>query len=451
KVTFFQDKSTEKFSSFWKLDNVSKNQVVLDSAKYYIFNSGQVDVKLTDGFIVKLEDQEPLLDKLVASTSSKWYNEDTSKTFYSYLSKNIKDGRTLAKAPGTIANLNTAIVSALDLRNVELRFGEQGKAYRYLVGYVGANPPARRNSYIYAEGVTEANPSIPPSFYPQLALIGKLGEGFVDVPFTAWVKDDSYGEMQQLAVGFLERAAGDGGNPDGVWDPGVNIETTAEYIFIFNAPYDPNGNQQEYKGNFPASTQVWADLKGYTIPVDANATQEQRDIALSPYFNTLYAFSTQRKDSASFYSAGDKFTFPVKTYPYTSFDEFEFSTTVDGALTEEQERALFDKVNVFPNPMYGYNPYTAYSGLAADDPFVTFTNLPNEEVTIKIYSLSGQLLRTLVKDPTSSSPFVSWNLLNESGLRVASGLYLAIVSSPKYGDKVLKFSIIMPQKQLPRF
>ncbi|HMN25576.1 MAG TPA: T9SS type A sorting domain-containing protein, partial [Ignavibacteriaceae bacterium] len=120
-------------------------------------------------------------------------------------------------------------------------------------------------------------------------------------------------------------------------------------------------------------------------------------------------------------------------------------------LTDDQARDLFAKVNVFPNPLYGYNPYTAYNNLAADDPFVTFTNLPNEEITVKVYSLSGQLLRTLVKDPNSTSPFLNWNLQNEAGLRVASGLYLAIVSSPKYGDKVLKFSIIMPQKQLPRF
>ena len=49
------------------------------------------------------------------------------------------------------------------------------------------------------------------------------------------------------------------------------------------------------------------------------------------------------------------------------------------------------------------------------------------------------------------SPFLNWDLLNESGLRVASGMYIAIVSSPIYGDKTLKFAIIMPQKQINRF
>ena len=159
----------------------------------------------------------------------------------------------------------------------------------------------------------------------------------------------------------------------------------------------------------------------------------------------------QRKNLDTTYAAGDKFIFPVAKYRYTSQDVFEFTTSKSGVLTEAEEKSLFEKVNVFPNPLYGYNPYTAYNNLAADDPFVTFSNLPNEEIIIKIYSLAGTLLRTLAKDPNSTSPFLNWNLQNESGLRVASGLYIAIISSPKYGDKVLKFSLIMPQKQLPRF
>ena len=160
-----------------------------------------------------------------------------------------------SKIPGSLVNNYSNIATALDLRNVELRFGEQGKAYRYINGIVGANPPARNNSYVYAEGITASN-AIQPSF---LAQVDKQGEGFVDVPFTAWVTDDAYGESRQLAVGFLERASSDGGSPDGIWDPKTSIDSTAEFIFIFNAPYDPNGNQQEYKGNFPAATTVWAD------------------------------------------------------------------------------------------------------------------------------------------------------------------------------------------------
>jgi len=39
-------------------------------------------------------------------------------------------------------------------------------------------------------------------------------------------------------------------------------------------------------------------------------------------------------------------------------------------------------------------------------------------------------------------------LRNEDGLRVASGMYIAILTNPDFGDKILKFAIIMPQKQI---
>jgi hypothetical protein len=76
-----------------------------------------------------------------------------------------------------------------------------------------------------------------------------------------------------------------------------------------------------------------------------------------------------------------------------------------------------------------------------------------EEVTIKIYSLSGVLLRTLRTEDKESagSTFLKWDLLNESELRVASGMYIALVESPGFGQKILKLAIIMPQKQLQRF
>jgi hypothetical protein len=168
----------------------------------------------------------------------------------------------------------------------------------------------------------------------------------------------------------------------------------------------------------------------------------------------MYVLGLQRQNSASFYDDGDVLTELLVEYPYTDGDVYQF-TIQGGTVTDADQRELFNKVNVFPNPLYGFNTLTGFTTnptTAPDDPWVTFTNLPTE-ITIRIYSLSGQLLRTLDMSDKSSddSPFLRWNLLNENGLRAASGLYLAIVSSPLYGDKILKFTIIMPQKQLQRF
>jgi len=165
----------------------------------------------------------------------------------------------------------------------------------------------------------------------------------------------------------------------------------------------------------------------------------------------MYLVGLERINENAWFTNGDELTIPLDTYPYTEADIYSFVTS-KATLTEEGERDLWNRVNVFPNPLYGFNPATSYSGGAADEPFVTFSNLPTE-VTIKIYSLSGQLLRTLTEDDKMdpTSPFLRWNLENESGLRVASGMYLSIVSSPKYGEKILKFAIIMPQKQIQKY
>jgi hypothetical protein len=166
----------------------------------------------------------------------------------------------------------------------------------------------------------------------------------------------------------------------------------------------------------------------------------------------MYVVGLERMNASSFYTVGDVFNIPMTVYPYTSADVYQFSTLDGSSISDDDERELWKKVNVFPNPLFGYNTLTSYETNTPDEPWITFTNLP-EQVTIKIYSLSGQLLRTLNIDDKSSptSPFLRWNVQNESGLRVASGMYLAIVSSPVYGEKILKFAILMPQKQIQRF
>jgi hypothetical protein len=461
KVTLFQDSSTQKYSTFWKLENTTTGKILKDSAKSYIFGSPVVNEVVTEGFIVKLSDEVPDIDSLPRSNSaSSWFG---SNSVLHYLSTDINRTSRLANIGGNLHTLNGNIVKAPRLRRVEIRFGPTQKAYRYLNGYVGTTTSQKQRFFRYAENVTTANSSGDAVLLNgQWDATNGRAIGYVDVPFQVWVDDPNHGESRQLAVGFIEKSTAFGGNPDGKWDPGTAISISGEYIFIFDAPYDPNGNQNIYKGGpyIGGTNPTYADLSGgtvsngafYTIPNDANISSEERAIGRSSFFNTLYAVGLVRRDSLTFYSNGDEVILNVTTYPYTSADVFEFQTKESGMLTADEEKSLFQKVNVFPNPMYGFNIATGYTGSPSDEPFVTFSNLP-DEVTIKIFSLSGILIRTLDQSnkTSPSSPFLNWDLQNENGIRVASGLYLAIVSSPKYGDKVLKFSIIMPQKQLQRY
>lgn len=467
KITFFKDKSiTSSYSAFWKLINETKGTTLIDSSKKYytiddIFTSPNVGTSVTDGFILKILNVTPTVGKLNLATSTPIF--DSKKMKLHYVSLDAAGGSTIDTIGGTLQSLRGNYVTADRMRRVELRFGANGtgKAYRYIQGVIGTNI-TRRNSVRYAENITPAEIRKMPAPLPvvgnwMVTGTDTVANGFVDVPFTAWVKDFLTNEEYQLAVGFIEKAAG---NPDGNWDPDTSvIAVSGEYILIFDQPYDATGSQNMYKGGkyiLPTYTQNnFADLRGkgqYTLPAGHNLTADEVKIVESPFFNSLYVVGLPKKAGAGAFVVNDKVEVTVGAYPYSSTDEYVFTTSAGGVLSPEAEKNLFEKVNVYPNPLYGFNTLTAYSGADPDQPFVTFTNLP-EEVTIKIYTLAGTLVRTLGQADKSAptSPYVRWNLENESGLRVASGLYLAIVSSPKYGDKVLKFSIILPQKQLPKY
>ncbi|MBK9098342.1 MAG: hypothetical protein IPM14_09565 [bacterium] len=458
RVTFYQDSSTQLYSTYWNLENLNTG-TVYDSLKYYLYGLTEISRVPTEGFITRISDEVATVDTELAYqfAGPEWVN--TASSVFNYVTNDAQYASKILNIGGQLTTYWGTYVNAGRLRRVEIKFGETQKAYRYLNGFFGPTS-AQPRFFKYAEGITPAD-TVGKGTIGQWDSITDRPLGYVDVPFQVWVEDPNFGERRQLAVGFVEKRASYGGNPDGVWDPGTNVVGSGEYIFIFDEPYDPDGNQRIYKGGTYIGPDVgWADLNGasvsngvfYQIPLTANISQDERNKANSPFFNTLFAVGINKVSSEATWAPGDIVICGVDIYPYTEADVFEFQTKNAGTLTGEEERSLWDKVNVFPNPLFGYNTLSNYYSNTPDEPFVTFTNLP-EEVTVKIYSLSGTLLRTLTTDDKDSptSPFLRWNLQNESELRVASGMYLAIVSSPKFGDKVLKFAIIMPQKQIQRF
>jgi len=292
----------------------------------------------------------------------------------------------------------------------------------------------------------------------------------VDVPFQVWVNDTKTREQYQVNCGFLENFRAPR-RPDGVWDPGTRVggaegEGSKEYIVVYPSRYNPDTLLQYTGGVFPNGTRWATMINGWTLPPADTAflSPGLRAVAADKYMGALYTVGLERLSDTSFYAAGDSLVMPM-TYAFTAADRFYFQSNVGGQnFTQEDRKQLWEKVNVYPNPMFAYNPTSSYlagatsystNGISGrpDEPFVTFTNLP-ERVTVKIFTLMGVLVRTLDEGDKilgTNSPFLEWNLQNQDGLRVASGMYLVIVSSPEFGDKVLKLAVIMPQKQIQRY
>jgi hypothetical protein len=126
--------------------------------------------------------------------------------------------------------------------------------------------------------------------------------------------------------------------------------------------------------------------------------------------------------------------------PNSSADSFTFSTA---GLEMVENDFDPDRISVWPNPYYGYNPEER----DALDRRVMFSHLPTEgPATIRIFALDGTLVRT-IKHNDMGSQHTYWDMKNNFELPVASGMYVAHVET-NHGDKILKLAVIQPEQRL---
>ena len=133
----------------------------------------------------------------------------------------------------------------------------------------------------------------------------------------------------------------------------------------------------------------------------------------------------------------------VTLKPNQPGDSFALSTAGLGTTAPEldQQIAELDEIGIVPNPYKGVSQYEV-SNLSD---LVRFTDMP-EEATIRIFSVSGTLVKTLVKSGPERT--IEWDLQTEAGLPIASGIYLVHVDVPGVGTKVIKFGVVKKRIQL---
>ncbi|RKY97264.1 MAG: hypothetical protein DRQ13_04895 [Ignavibacteriae bacterium] len=142
---------------------------------------------------------------------------------------------------------------------------------------------------------------------------------------------------------------------------------------------------------------------------------------------------------------GDVLTFQYDNPIVKGSDTYGFNTTAE-AYSSDIARNQVDEINVFPNPYYGINS----EEINKYNRFVTFNHIPDGNVKVRIFNLAGVLVRTI--DKTDEGQFMRWDLANEDGLPVASGLYIAYIDLPDLGTtKILKLAIVQEQQILDRF
>ncbi len=126
--------------------------------------------------------------------------------------------------------------------------------------------------------------------------------------------------------------------------------------------------------------------------------------------------------------------------PFIVGDKYAFTTNAVQFKPMEIKDPLAD-VYVVPNP------YVAFSAaeIAAprsgqrDDRRLEFRNLP-QECTIRIYTITGELVDTIEKNDFSN--VAVWDLLTFESQETAYGIYIYYVEAPGIGEKIGRFALI---------
>ena len=246
--------------------------------------------------------------------------------------------------------------------------------------------------------------------------------GFNDIPFQCWDVEDP-ANPRQLNVVVRDRDGNtrfDLGTGDGPYN----------YVWVLADDYDATG-------------QAWDPANG--------DDQDFFNLLLSGPVPAYYVLWFHNRGSRPFLAMSGVLTcIPNKVN--TVADVFTFTTPAAPTYSSEAAKADVDKINVYPNPYYGKN--SEEQGRFAN--FVIFNHLPaSQRVTIRIFALNGMQVRKLEKHADASAntdQFFRWDLNNEAGLPVASGLYIAYIDMPDIGKtKVLKVFIVQSAEILQYF
>jgi hypothetical protein len=134
--------------------------------------------------------------------------------------------------------------------------------------------------------------------------------------------------------------------------------------------------------------------------------------------------------------------------------QFEIKNRQSSPLTTAGIDSSLNMINVVPNPYLGFSAYE----ISEFSTTVKITNLPAKS-TVTVYTLDGKFIRQFKRDekpflnaPSSNpgilakqiTPDLEWDLKNDKGIPIASGVYLIHVDSPQ-GQRTLKFFAVNRQ------
>ncbi len=273
--------------------------------------------------------------------------------------------------------------------------------------------------------------------------------------FPGYAINTETGERLNIAFGESSRLTEDNGrdmrfNPSSrsiIFDNGnvQNILGGKHFIYVFNhngntanemPRYDEGSWMQNQlaTGASAGKRRVFGDCSWVGIPLGvANQSYLASDVTIKLRVNRPYATNYNASESSA-NPSNDNF-------PLYRFNTADIAARKGDANISE---AALDIINVVPNPYYAFSSYER----GQLDNRVKITNIP-EKCTITIYTTNGTLIRRYEKSDSKTS--LDWDLKNQVGINIASGVYIIHVEVPGVGEKVVKWFGVMRPIDLDSF
>ncbi len=180
-----------------------------------------------------------------------------------------------------------------------------------------------------------------------------------------------------------------------------------------------NGGPVDNHGLAVLTNLVFMNWNGGAISAATDETDFLNNIVnqVLPEPGTIFRIETTKP-----LAAGDVFI----------IDTADYAATIDptaGAI------ATLDQIGIVPNPYLGSSAFET----GTTPHRVRFTSMP-QDATIRVFTIAGTLVTELQK--SDSLPYFEWDLRNDSGRLIGSGVFLIHISIPNAGERVLKFGHI---------
>jgi len=234
-------------------------------------------------------------------------------------------------------------------------------------------------------------------------------------------RPNGYDLFHSAAIGF--------GGAGALYDPTADGDTQVDLD-----PYPFVGGDCANQGNYVNycyRNQIFSlnfGSSSFIYPIGRTQIADLAGDGTTPPVGTVIRIISTPKPTIA---AGDVFTFDTANFALITGD----ATTAEAAL---------DLITIVPNPYMGQSAYET-GNLSR---IARFTNLP-ETVTIRVYTVSGTLVKTFSKDDPSRS--LDWNLTTDNDLPIASGMYLIHLDVPGVGERVLKFGVVQRRTRITIF